>query len=226
MGHYFITTAIAVMFANAVTAQKVSVDITNKSIGGGRHDAFVTVIYSNSESNVKKGWKTLMKNYDPEKIKGGKEIMADDAHISSISSNSIDIYAQTNQSGDDVELIVGFDLGGTFLGGSATGSNTAKNLVYDFAVNMTTAGIEAEVKAAEKVLATKEKELEKLVKQNDRLHQNIDRWRKEIESATAGIEQAEKDLETNKSDQEESNKGIEDQKKAVGEVAEKLKKIK
>ena len=167
-----------------------------------------------------------MKGYEPEKIKGGGEIMADNAKISSISSNTIDIYAKVSQSGDDVELVVGFDLGGTFLDGSASGSTTAKNMVYDFAVKMTTQGIEKEVAAAAKVLASQEKELEKLVKANDRLHQNIERWNKEIEQATADIEQAEKDLETNKKDQESAQKGIEDQRKSVGVISDKLKQIK
>lgn len=225
MRQYLIITAIAVLFVTALSAQKVKVDISNKSIGGGRHDAFVTVIYSSKASDVKKEWKALMKSYVPEKIKGGSEIMADNARISSISTNTIDIYAKIDQQGNDVELIVGFDLGGAYVDGSHSGSRTAKNIVYDFAVKMTTIGIEAEVKTAEKVLASKEKDLEKLKKSNDRLHQNIEKWKQEIETAKSDIEQAEKDLETNKSDQESAEKGIEDQKKTVGQVADKLKRI-
>ena len=226
MRQYLICTTIAVLSVASLSAQKVKVDITNKSIGGGRHNAFVTTIYSSKESDVKKEWKALMKSYTPEKVKGGSEIMADNANISSISSNSIDIYAQANQSGDDVEFIVGYDLGGTFLDGSGAGSSTAKNMVYDFAVKMTTQGIEAEVKAEEKELVSQEKGLDKLVKSNDRLHQNIARWKQEIDKATSDIEQAEKDLETNLSDQEKAKTGIEEQQKTVSSTSDKLNKIK
>jgi len=218
-------TIIVMLFTNMLFAQKVKVDITNKGIGGGRNDAYVTTIYQVRESTVKKEWKALMKQYNPEKIKGGGEIMADNAVVSSISSNTIDIYAKTKQSGDDVELVVGFDLGGAFVNGSHSGSRTAKSMVYDFAVRLTTSGIEAEVKAAGKVLVLKEKELDKLVKSNDRLHNNIEKWHKEIETATENIKTAEDDLVTNKKDQEEAAKAIKDQEKTVGQVADKLKQI-
>ena len=221
-----ILTAIAALSITAVSAQKVKVEITSKNIGGGRHDAFVVVIYQSSESSVKKEWKALMKQYMPEKIKSGGEILADNAKISSISTNTIDIYAKASKSGDDVELVVGFDLGGAFVDASHSGSKTAENIVYDFAVKLTTKGIEAEVKASEKILVAKGKELEKLVKANDRLHQNIDKYKNEIEAAKDNIKQAEDDLVNNKKDQEDAKKAVEQQDKAVTQIADKLKQIK
>jgi len=222
----FLTAITILLSVDVIFAQKVKVDISNKGIGGGRHDAYVTTIYQVKESDVKKEWRALMKQFSPEKIKSGGEIMADNALVSSISSNTLDIYAKTNQSGDDVELVVGFDLGGAFVNGAHSGSGPAKSMVYDFAVRLTTAGIEDEIKAAEKLLLMKEKELEKLVKANDRLHQNIDKYNNEIETATDNIKTAEEDLITNKKDQEEATKVIEGQQKAVQEVADKLKQIK
>jgi len=208
-----------------VFGQKVKVDVSNQSIGGGRHEAFVTTIYHSNESEVKKEWKALLRKYNPERIKGGGEIMADNATISSISSNSIDIYATTKESGGEVELVVAFDLGGAFMDGAHSGAKTAEDMVYGFAVKLTTAGIEAKVKKAEKVLAAKEKEVVKLVKANDRLHQNIDRWKAAIESATQSIEQAESDLETNEKEQDTARKAVEEQEKAVQAVAAKLKEV-
>lgn len=219
-------TIIAVFLTGLAFSQKVKVDITNKKIGGGRHDAFVTTIYNSNESDVKKEWKMLMKQYDPERVKSGGEIMADNARITSISTNTIDIYAAIDGAGDDVELVVGFDLGGAFVNGSHSGSSTAKSMVYDFAVKMTLAGIEELVKQEEKVLADKEKELEKLVKSNDRLHQNIDKYNNEIETAKSNIEKAEGDLVTNEKSQEDAKKLIDEQHKKVQQTADKLKAVK
>jgi len=56
-----ILTCIAVLAVSAIFAQKVKVENTDKNIGGGRHDAFVTIIYNATESDVKKEWKALLK---------------------------------------------------------------------------------------------------------------------------------------------------------------------
>jgi len=218
--------AVGLTSVVTVFGQKVKVDVSNHSIGGGRHEAFVTTIYHSNESEVKKQWKVLLKKYNPEKVKGGGEIIADNATISSISSNSIDIYATAKESGGEVELVVAFDLGGAFVDGAHSGAKTAEDIVYDFAVKLTTAGIEAEVKEAEKVLAAKEKEVDKLVKANDRLHQNIERWNAQIESATESIKQAESDLEANEKEQDNAKKVVEEQQKAVQAVADKLNEVK
>ena len=221
----FLTAALLVSAAT-LFGQHVKVDISNQSIGGGRHEAFVTTIYHSNEADVKKGWKALLKKYNPEKVKGGGEIIADNATVPSISSNSIDIYAAISESAGEVELVVAFDLGGAYVDGSHSGAKTAEEMVYGFAVKMTSAGIDAEVKEAEKVLAAKQKEVDKLVKANDRLHQNIDRWNGEIESATQSIKQAESDLETNEKEQDAAKKVVEEQEKAVQAVAAKLKEVK
>ena len=218
--------AVGLISVGNVLGQKVKVNVSNQSIGGGRHEAFVTTIYHSNESEVKKEWKALLKKYNPDKVKGGGEIMANNATISSISSNSIDIYATTKESGGEVELVVAFDLGGAFMDGAHSGAKTAEDMVYGFAVKLTTAGIEAEVKEAEKVLAAKEKEVAKLVKANDRLYQNIDRWNAQIESATQSIEQAESDLEANEKEQVTAKKAVEEQEKAVQAVAAKLNEVK
>ena len=112
------------------------------------------------------------------------------------------------------------------MDGAHSGAKTAEDIVYGFAVKLTTAGIEAEVKEAEKVLAAKEKEVDKLVKANDRLHQNIDRWKAEIESATQSIKQAESDLEANEKEQDTAKTAVEEQQKAVQAVADKLNEVK
>lgn len=221
----FLTLA-AVLSVTALSAQKVKVEIANKSIGGGNHTAYIAVIYNVKKSDVEKEWKSVVKKYSPEKVKSGGEIMADNATISSISTNTIDIYAKIKQSGNNVEIAVAFDLGGAYVDGSHKGSGTAESIVYDFAVELATIGVEDEIKGAEKLLGTKEKELEKLVKANDRLHQNIDRHKQSIKTAEDGIKQAEAEIETNEKEQEDSKKGIEEQKSSVKAISDKLKEIK
>jgi len=204
-------------------AQKIKVNGTNANLGGGSHSAFVVTIYGVKASEVKKEWKSLIKGYAPEKLSVKKEVFADNVKISSISDNTIDVYASAKDGKDNsVIFAVGFDLGGAWL----SSNNTAEKMVYDFAVKMTKQGVEAELKNEEKELGKKEKNLVKLKKDNDNLHKAIAKYENEIETAKNNIVQAKKDIETNLKDQETGKKDIESQKKKVQQVGDKLKNVK
>jgi len=209
-----------------VSGQKAQVNLTNENIGGGKNNAFVTTIYQVEEADIRKAWKTWLKQYKPEKISGKDEIFADNATISSISENTIDIYAKAKRINDlETSLIVSFDLGGIFLDGNHVSSKSAEQIVYDFSVKTTTHGIEDEIKEEEKMLIKEEKALEKLIKDNDRLHLDIDKNKTAIETAKSNIEKAEKAIETNLAAQESSKKLVEKQKESVQSVVSKLKNI-
>ncbi len=207
--------------------QKVKVDLSNESIGGGNHSAFVTTIYHVSVEDIRKEWKAWLKQYKPEKISGKTEVFADNVMISSISENTIDIYAQANQIKDNyTTFMVSFDLGGIFLDANHASLKSAERIVYDFAIKTTTIGIENEIKEEEKKLLKEKKALEKLVKENNRLHTEIERSNSAIETAKSNIEKAEKEIETNIASQETSQKLIEEQKETVQAVLNKLKSVK
>jgi len=168
-----------------------------------------------------------LKQYRPEKVSGKGEIFADNVNISSISENTVDIYAKTNQIKENVTtFIVSFDLGGIFLDVDHLNYKSAERIVYDFAVKTTTLGIENEIKEAEKVLLKEEKAFEKIVKENDRLHSEIDKNNTALETAKSNIKKAEKAIETNIVTQESAQKLIEEQKEAVQAIVNKLKNIK
>ncbi|HIN38822.1 MAG TPA: hypothetical protein EYM84_00965 [Flavobacteriales bacterium] len=224
LAFFFLALFLATTIAQG---QKVKVDLSNENIGGGNHSAFVTTIYQVTEDDIRKEWKALLKQYKPEKVSGKAEIFADNVMISSISENTIDIYAQANQIKENyTTFIVSFDLGGIFLDANHASMKSAERIVYDFAIKTSTIGIENEIKEAEKKLLKEEKVLEKLVKENDRLHTEINRNNTAIETAKSNIEKAEKEIETNISTQETAKKLIEEQKEVVQTVINKLKSIK
>lgn len=219
--------AICISISLITYSQKIKVSVSNENIGGGNNAALSVIIIHPDESTVKKEWKSLIKSYKSDNVQSKKEIFADNCKISSISENTIDIYARVEKGkGNTVKLIVGFDLGGAYLNGSHSGYKAAKKMLYEFAVKLTLAGVEDELKEEEKELGKKEKNLVKLKKSNDKLHNNIDGYKKAIEQAKKDIEQAKKDIETNLKDQETSKKEIESQKKVVQQVSDKLKAVK
>ncbi|HHZ64881.1 MAG TPA: hypothetical protein EYN38_06225 [Flavobacteriales bacterium] len=219
-----VTIALAVSLMTY--SQKTKVSVSNESIGGGNNSALSVVVIHPDASEVQKEWKSHIKSYKSDGIKSGKEVFADNCKITSISDNTIDIYARVEKIKDNtVKLIIGFNLGGAYLNVSAPGYQAAEKIVYDFAIKITKAGIEDEMKEEEKDLKKKEKALEKLEKDNEKLHTSIEASKKAIEDAKKAIEQAKKDIETNLKDQEGSKKEIEVQKKTVQLVSDKLKAV-
>ena len=208
-------------------AQKTKVSVSNESIGGGNNSALSVIIIHPDASEVQKQWKSHIKGYKSDNVKSGKEVFADNCKITSISENTIDIYARAEKVKDNtVKLVVAFNLGGAYLNGSAPGYKSAEKMVYDFAIKITKAGIADEIKEEEKALKKKEKTFDKLVKDNVKLHASIAASTKAIADAKKAIEQAKKDIEANLKDQDGSKKEIATQKKVVQVVNDKLKSVK
>ena len=207
--------------AQVNSQKKIEVKESSENIGEGHHNSLVVNIYEASDKDVEKAWKKLMKDYKA-KVSMKKVLIADDAEIKSISSNTLDIYAKAEKDKDDeVKLIVAVDMGGAFLESSMHSSefSTFKKILYDFAVETTKEAIRGQLKDAEKEQEKLEKEQEQLAKDNENLHKDIENYKNKIA-------QAEMDIETNLKDQETKKKEIELQKKLVGEIAEKEKSVK
>jgi len=211
---------VIILLSTLTFAQKIKVQESREKIGDGSNNAMVVIIYGADDKDVERAWKDLVKKYKPEKVFKKGDVVADNATISSISLNTMDIYARAEKDGENAKFIVGFDLGGVFLSKSMHSSEykTAERIVYDFAIDQAIKAVEAELKEAEKEQNKMGKDMDKLVKDNEKLHSNIEKW-------TDQIEQAKKDIETNVKDQENKKKEIEYQIKHVGEIKDKKSKI-
>ena len=206
-------------FSNA--QEKLQVSESSESIGGGSNNALTVTIYQVNKKEVEKEWKDLMKKMKA-KVSIKKEIFADDAQHKKMGDNTFDVYARVEETGEnEVKLIAAFDLGGAFMSSGQHPEKFAfvKQIVYDFAVDMTKKAIEKEVKEEEKTLVKMEKEQEDLVKSKEQLHSDIEEYKQKIE-------QAEKDIEQNEKDQETKKTEIDEQKKVVEEVKKKLDSVK
>ena len=218
---------LGLILCSITIAQNIEVSNVVEKIAGGENDAISATIYQSSEQVVKKEWKSLMKGLRSEKVTVKKEIFADNAFVSGISNNTVDIYAKVEDQGNGlIKIIAAFDLGGAYLVPSHEGFKHAQKIIHDFAVKLTRMGIEEELKDKEKELAKGVKKFENLKKENDRLHQNIDRSNGMIEEEKNNIETAKQDIETNLKDQAKAKKMIEDLKSAAARVGEKLKNVK
>ncbi len=215
-----IIVVLTLFTVSAFSQRKIKVHEEREKIANGSNNSLVVTIYDSPQEDIEKAWKKLMKDYNA-KITFKKEIFADDASISDISPNNMDIYAFTRKiSDDESELVVAVDLGGAFLSSSEHASKykIMQNILYKFAVQATTEGIEGKKKDAEKILGNMVKEKENLIRENEKLASQIEDYKSKISKN-------ESDIEKNKSLQTDKEKEIEAQQKIVDEIAARAKTV-
>ncbi|HNW98880.1 MAG TPA: hypothetical protein PKK00_10765 [Bacteroidales bacterium] len=215
-----ILASIVIAFSFNLNAQEIKVKEEKEKIAEGTNPVLTVMIYEADESMVEKSWKELMKDYNA-KVSNKSEIFADNASITDMSQNTVDVYAYTKKEDDGIKLIVAFDLGGAFVSSSTHSSayNVAEKIVKKFAVDVSKKAIQKKVDAALAKQKDLEDELASLKKKNEKLHGDIEDYKKKIT-------EAESDISDNEKAQVEKTKEIEDQTKAVKEVQEKLDDVK
>jgi hypothetical protein len=201
--------------------KKIEVREANENIGGASHNALVVMIYVEDQEYIEKHWKSKLKDMDG-KISTKKEIFADDCKVKAMGDNTFDVYSRAELvKGEGVKLIVGVDLGGAYLSSSEHGEKFKyfKDVVYQFAVEVTKKKIGEEVEEQEKKLSKMEDEQKDLEQDNGSL-------KSDIESYKEKIKKAEEDIKKNEEEQKKKKEEIEAQKKAVQLVKDKLSGVK
>ncbi len=180
-------------------AQKVSVQETSGKFLKENRNALMTTVYYSTADNVEKELKSLFKSYKG-KVKTKKGvILGDDLVISSVSENTIDIYATVKDVKDgEVEVLVAFDLGGANLTSGAHPDQfpRAQEIIKNFALNLTEQSFAEIVKEEEKELEKFTKDYEKVVENKEELEKDNEDFKKQIEENEKEIEKLTKDIET------------------------------
>lgn len=211
---------LPIVFTLYVSAQKIEVIENKEDLGGGKNPALTVIIPDADESDVEKAWKSLMKDYNA-KMSNKDGIFADNAVITEISANTIDVYATAKKDDKGVKLCVAFDLGGAFISESthSTEYKAAEKIIEKFATEMAKKAVAKKLEDAKDKQKDLEGNLSELVKKKGKLEKDIEDYKKKISDAEA-------DIVTNKSDQEKAAKHIEEQKNAVEVIQKKLDDIK
>lgn len=201
----------AVLFTSVCFAQEIKVRESNESFSNGSHNALTVTIYVKDKAMVEKEWKSLIKDFNPDKTseKGG-EYMFDNATFKPIGNNTVDVYSKTKESNGNVELTAAYDLGGAYLGSGEHRDKFEyfKKLMYDFAVKTTKDVLHDEWKQATKDLnktLDKQKDLEK---DNKNLEDDIKNYNDKITKAKSDIENNKKEIEVKKKEAETQQKAV------------------
>lgn len=216
-------TIVLALFAGVSTlafGQKIRVHESKENIGGGSHNALVVSIYGVDAKDVEKEWKSKMKDYGAKVSNEKGELFGDNALIKEMGNNTIDMYARVDDKKDEVDLIVGFDLGGAYLNSSehADKYKIAERILHDFAVTITKNAIDYQLKTQQKALDKLNGQEKDLEKENKNLNSDIVDYQNKIKKDQDAIEK-------NKNDQAAKQKEITQQQQVVDETGKKAKAV-
>lgn len=212
------------------SAQSISTKEGNEKFSCGSQNAIITTIFQNRNDQVIGEWKKVLKDFKYEKVKDSNdEVFGDNILIKDWGNNPVDFYTkfEEDKKAMTVKMMVAVDLGGTFLSSSGDKDKFkyVEKMVNEFAVKMTKAPLEEQLKQAEKTgekLEDKQKDLEKNKKD---LEEDIEKYKEKTAKAEKEIIEKNLALEKKKSEVNTQKKVVDASKDAVSEQAKSSKKI-
>lgn len=206
--------------AKGAALEQVVVKEGMQLINDRSQNALTMAIPSASNKKCEEVWKEFSKDFNGKTRKDKKTNLyfSDDASLTKLSGNAVDVYAKFDGSGSGTIVTVWFDLGGSFLASEQheDAYQAADQLIRDYASAVKKSIAEDYVKEQEKVFKILEKDLEKLGKDNES-------YRKKIEEAKKLIAEMEQNIQQNLKDQEKKQEEIKTQGKVVEQAKEKVK---
>ncbi|MBK6273946.1 MAG: hypothetical protein IPF58_04250 [Saprospirales bacterium] len=163
----------------------------------GEQNGFEVILNGTSPSDAKDALEKWAKKFKAkvESSKKNPEIFIDNATISTVSANTVDMYAMIVPIDKGSKLTVFVDLGGAFISSAAYGSQYSgmeaalKKLAKDCAIN----AVEDQIKSEEKVLKTLSGDLKDLTKDKADYIKDIEKAKKLIQDKEAAIQKNDAD---------------------------------
>jgi len=191
-----------------------------RSMSQGSNNGFNTLLKKSEKKEAVKLWEKFMKDYKgkTKSVKKSDELMTDNATIEQISTNTVDVYALFIETGEDVELNVWYDLGGTYL------TSHTHPEAYNYVIKMLEDFVDvADQAVVQRHLETEEDNLKKMEKDLSGLEKDKTNLEAEIEKYKQKIIEAEQAIEQNVQEQQLKQEEINTQQETVKMVASKLK---
>lgn len=213
-------TLIALFLSFSTFAQEVSTG--KKSMSLGEQPSFSITVEGATKKMVESTWKDFMKPYAKKTKynKKGKEFFTNDASISQVASNKVDVYMKLDEGKGQTTVSTWVDLKGEFANHetSSVQASAIEKLMEDYYVVVRKRAIEEEIKQEEKKLNKLSKDLEKLQKKNKKLHGDIEKFKEKIA-------RAENDIAENLSAQDDATVAIKKKKSWIEKVVAKLNSV-
>ncbi|MCP3930408.1 MAG: hypothetical protein GY705_15055 [Bacteroidetes bacterium] len=218
--HILLLVGLLFFFTSSLLSQ---ISEQSKSMSQGLNNALVLEIPDSDEKFVEKVWKKFAREFKgktKELDRKRNEWFSDNAKVPALSSNTANIYTQIEQSGEDVDVSMWIDIGGSYLnsGDHYNDYTEAEKLLLRF-------GLEVAQETVRLEIVQEKKELKKLESTLERLKRSNEGYHREIETAKERISKAEENIVTNEQEQENALNMIEEQKQLLEEVRRKLEEL-
>jgi len=230
----------SILFLFVYTISNAQVTESERSMTGGVYPALSVILPDTDDKAAEKWWKTYLKEISPKsktkKVKKGDEYLTEDfrdVHINGV--NLINVYARTEEVGNDAEQIVWFELdSGSYLSKDSVSQESyeaAQKFMLRYGLHISKKKTEIELKGEEKTMKGFESEMSKLAKQKETYHKKTADAKQLIIDMNTAAEQNKQDQEAvqNEIDTEKDTKKLKslnnDLKKLVKQHGNYLKKI-
>jgi len=191
------------------------------TINGMAQNCLIVDIKDCETSLIVKAWKNSMKSYEARVTSKKNTVKAENALIQVIDLNKMDVHAIVEAITNGARLSVSFETGkNAFLSSenNLENTNTAKQFLYDFAIQMRKGKVMADLADSKSKLTKYEQRKDQLIKQKNNLEINIEKHKESIVDD-------ENEIELNQLEQEKNLKKIENQKIVVKKIQEKFDAI-
>ncbi len=160
----------------------------------GNNEALNLPLKKTNKKEVEAAWTKYIKEYKGKTKKDKKtgEIFSDNAKITDMTGNTVDVYSKVMERNEDTELLVWFDLGGAYLS-SATHPDAyaiAVKMLEDFELTVSTAALEEQIDDQEGVIKKMNNDLDALKKDQTDAEAAIEKYEQKIVEAKQKIEEA------------------------------------
>lgn len=210
-----------ILFAFTMTVS-AQIKEETKSMSNGNNNSFSINLPKSDKKEIEKSWAKFLKKYKgkTDKIKKTEEFLSDNAKVENMSDNTVDIYSQVNQEGEDTQITVWYDLGGAYLSSETHPEKVtiARSMLDAFALTVAVSNVEDHLKEEEKSLKKLNGDFKDLKKDKTKLEDDIKKFEKKIEEAKAAIIE-------NETAQKAKEEEIKKQEGMVDKVKMKLKEM-
>ncbi len=180
----YIFFALILSFNLSLAQQTFSTNEVRQYMSKGEQNGIEIILNGSNISNTKDALKKLAKKYGAKMVaeKKSPEIMLDNAKISLVSANTVDVYAISTPVNNGTKVTFFTDLGGAFISSYAYGSQYAAMdaVIKEFAQSLAIATVSNQLNDEEKALKTLSKELNSLQKTKDKTLKSIEPAKKSI----------------------------------------------
>jgi len=203
-------------------AQTIGTSQTIEKYSTGMQASITTTIFGNAKDNVIDEWKKVLKDYKHEKVKDkNDEVFGDNLVIKDWGNNTVDVYTRfwEDKDAQTLKMSVAIDLGGKYLSANEKDKfELMEKIIREFALKMTKAPLETEIKNAGKQLGKFEDQEKDLISKRRDLKVDIENYNNKIKKA-------EEDIKLNEENQIKKKAEIESQRQLLEQLQKKLEGV-